>query len=172
MHYITLMGRKHIVSTEEMRERMANRRSESLDKAKFREARDRATQEGFKRAENVVKAAEDSIVALHRKMTDAENAQTRSVMDSLVERHGVEPADELMRMVMERNDQGRFVLSEALRVKILLELHSYRAPKMRATENHHVHDHNVLVVQKNFSGGRERVIGSNLEVPEGGLGDS
>lgn len=76
-------------------------------------------------------------------------ADLRIQFEKFLEKEGIEPAQELVRMVMAQDEQGRFALSPDQRIKILLELNQYRMPKLKATENTGTvqHDHRVVIVK-------------------------
>lgn len=90
----------------------------------------------------------------------------RGKLDELIKRHGCEPADELLRMVMERtpivDGEGRpvldgtgqtmmrWVLPPELRANVLLKLMEFRMPKLRSTETQGQMDVDVRVVVVRF----------------------
>ncbi len=90
----------------------------------------------------------------------------RGKLDELIKKHACEPADELLRMVMERTEivdgEGRpilgadgrpmmrWVLSPELRTNILLKLMEFRMPKLRSTETQGQLDVNMRVVVVRF----------------------
>lgn len=90
----------------------------------------------------------------------------RGKLDELIKRHGCEPADELLRMTMERvpvvNGEGvplmdaegrpimRWALPPELRANVLLKLMEFRMPKLRSTETQGQMDVDVRVVVVRF----------------------
>jgi hypothetical protein len=65
-------------------------------------------------------------------------ADRRKIFDDLLEKHGVEPAEELLRMATATrvNQEGQEipVLDTATRIDIWKELLSYRMPKLKAVQ--------------------------------------
>lgn len=107
----------------------------------------------------------------------------RGKLDDLIKKHACEPADELLRMVMERteivNGEGRpildgngrpmmrWVLPPELRTNILMKLMEFRMPKLRSTETQGQMDVDVRVVVVRFgelSKQEERVANGAIDV--------
>lgn len=100
--------------------------------------------------------------------------ELRAALGDLFDAYDFSPAEELVRMVMEKNEDGRFVLEPGLRTKILSELQSYVMPKLSATkvEGHVDHSHTVLVVRYGDDGkvSQEPMKAANAVVTASGVG--
>ncbi len=58
----------------------------------------------------------------------------RAKLEEILRDARLEPMLELVTMVMETNAEGRHVLTQDQRIKVLLELQQYRMPKLRSME--------------------------------------
>jgi hypothetical protein len=84
---------------------------------------------------------------LRRKLNPAE---LRKSLEAILEAHGVEPAEELIKMATERNEQGQLILPPGERLRIWSELLQYRMPKLKSTEMSGQIDHTITVVVRKF----------------------
>lgn len=75
--------------------------------------------------------------------------------DAICERHGVEPADELIRIATARDEEGRHILPAKERASIWADLLQYRMPKLRATEVSGKIDHSLTIVVQRFGSGEK-----------------
>ena len=91
----------------------------------------------------------NSLVTTLRKRTKEEG---RALLQAAIDKHGVEPVDELLKMATAQDEAGEYLLTTNLRVKILLELAEYRIPKVKTSEVHHDHEHNFNVRIHSFDG--------------------
>lgn len=75
--------------------------------------------------------------------------ELRAALGDLFEAYDFSPAEELVRMVMEKREDGKFTMGDSLRVKVLSELQSYVMPKLSATkvEGRVDHQHTVMIVR-------------------------
>jgi hypothetical protein len=71
-------------------------------------------------------------------------------LDDLFARHGVEPAEELIMMAMERGEDGQHRLSDEQRIRVWSELLGYRMPKLRSMEVRGEVDHSLTVIVRKF----------------------
>lgn len=82
-----------------------------------------------------------------------EAVKARALLEAAVEKHGIEPCDELLRMVVD----GEVTTSQ--KIQILMELNSFRIPKMKTSEIKHQHDYQFTVGIQTFTpGGREEIV--------------
>ncbi len=86
-----------------------------------------------KSLESRVEALTEEVRRMPRpgKMTAAE---LREAMEVVFQKYDMDPMDELVRIVMERNPDGAFILDADQRIRVLGELLSYRMPKLKAME--------------------------------------
>lgn len=77
-------------------------------------------------------------------------AEGQLILQAAIEKYKCEPVDELLRMATEKDDEGNYTLGPLARMRIMFELAAYRIPKVKQTETHHEHDHNINVVVQNF----------------------
>lgn len=96
-----------------------------------------------------------AVLESRKKLSPADRHRT---LDQICEKYGVEPAEELIKMVMERNDDGTWRLSNDQRIKILSELQQYRMPKLKSIEVQGTVDHTLTVVVKKFGDIEEKVV--------------
>jgi hypothetical protein len=96
--------------------------------------------------------------------TKVGNRAMRITLDHVLEKHGVEPAEELIRIAQATTPEGHYLASLELRKSIWAELLAYRMPRLRSTEVSGTVDHSmtIKVVQFSKDGGEklieERVI--------------
>jgi hypothetical protein len=107
------------------------------------------------REENAALVERVEKLTRHQKMTPQERIKT---LDEICRKHGIEPAEELIRMCAERNPDGTFLLSPDQRIKILTELQQYRMPKLKSIEMQGTVDHTLTVVVKKFGDVKEKVV--------------
>lgn len=103
--------------------------------------------EGIEDARQTIVNQEAEIQKLHalvRHQRKKNSAAGQLILQAAVDKHQLEPVDELLRMVAE----GEVTKSE--KIKILLDLASYRVPKVKQQEMRHEHDHNFNVTIRNF----------------------
>lgn len=74
--------------------------------------------------------------------------------DEICQRHGVEPAEELIKLANWRNAEGQLMLSAELRISIWKELLQYRTPKLRSVEMTGHVDHNLTINVVQFGSGK------------------
>jgi hypothetical protein len=98
----------------------------------------------------------DDLAGKLSKRSEWERSQGRALFEEAVKKYGIEPIDELLRLVAERDPEtGRFVLPPNLRIKVLLDLLDYRMPKSKAVESVHEGDYNYTVVIQNFGDSKD-----------------
>ena len=94
-------------------------------------------------------------------------AESRFTLEELCRKHGVQPAEELIKMALENGLDGKPMLTSDQRIKIWAELLSYQMPKLKAVENHSQVDASLTVVVRRFGGdlspGEERQVKKILE---------
>lgn len=71
---------------------------------------------------------------LEEQRTRASPLRMRAIIDDLCTKHGVEPAEELMKLALQKNAEGQFLLGPSDRIRIWSELIQYRMPKMKSLE--------------------------------------
>lgn len=117
-----------------------------------------------------ISATEDQNLALRQAVLEspiATNANLRTLLDQLFKRHGVEPAEELLKMAMKRDAIGNFELTTDQRIKVWAELLAYRMPKLKAQEVSGQIDHSLTVIVRKFGDGDTLIERSakKIEVP-------
>lgn len=99
--------------------------------------------------------------ALDKITPSEEEVKKRETFHQLIERYGLNPAEELFKMVDNTID-------EELRVKILLDLLPYQFPKLKAVMTEQVVDMNISVNVKKFNRSapvdREKRIRSAIDI--------
>lgn len=98
---------------------------------------------------NKLATAEQALAEKDKKPTTA--AEIRKTLDSLLEYYQVEPAEELLKIVMEKRDDGRFVMSTAERVEIWQGFMRYRNPQLKAVEMTGKVDHVLNITVMDYS---------------------
>ena len=58
-----------------------------------------------------------------------------SSLSEILERHDIEPIEELITMYHERDEEGKFVMSPAERRSLMKELLKYKHPQLKAVEH-------------------------------------
>lgn len=89
---------------------------------------------------------------LETQLKERPRSHNREILEAAIAKHGIEPVDELLRMIA--NDE----VSRDQKIKILLELNSYRVPKMKTSEVRHEHDYNIQVAIQSFGKGEAPVL--------------
>jgi len=77
-------------------------------------------------------------------------SEARTTLESLCIKHGIQPAEELLLMVKQKDKNGCALLTVDQRIKILSELLGYQMPKLKAVETHSLTDMNLTVVVRKF----------------------
>lgn len=77
--------------------------------------------------------------------------EMREGLDEIFRRYGVEPAEEVIRLLTSVDAEGRHMLQAHERAKIWLELLQYRMPKLRAIEHSGRVDSNMTLVIMKYS---------------------
>jgi hypothetical protein len=90
--------------------------------------------------------------------------QLKRTLDDVLDKYGVEPAEELVKLAVERiSATGAFILDVDQRIQIWRDLLQYRMPKLRAVETHGTLDHTITVEIKRF--GDTDDVGQVIEIP-------
>jgi pimeloyl-CoA synthetase len=89
----------------------------------------------------------NSLVDTLRKRSKEEG---RAILQAAIDKYGIEPVDELLRMAIERDAYGEYTLPHNTRAKILLELAEFRIPKIKQQEVRVDHDHHFVVKIQKF----------------------
>jgi hypothetical protein len=90
-------------------------------------------------------------------MSDAKKlnpAELRLGLDNILKKYGVEPAEEVVKLLMP-NENGEYQLTPKERTAYWLELMQYRMPKLRAMEHSGKVDQELTLVVMKFSTGEE-----------------
>jgi len=76
-------------------------------------------------------------------------AEIQEGLDLIMQKYGMEPAEELVKMVMEKDSVGAWVLTNDQRIKILSDLVQYRMPKLKSVEvaGNVNHKHEIIIVR-------------------------
>lgn len=124
-----------------------------------------------------VQTQEDANLALRAAVMgapiDGVNRNLKTLLDELFKRHGVEPAEELVRMATERDALGNFILTIDQRIKIWSDLLSYRMPRLKAMEVSGQLDHSLTVIVRKFGEGDMLIERARpIEIVELGSGKS
>ena len=75
----------------------------------------------------------------------------RKDLDKLFSHYDIEPAEELIKIATEKNENGSFKLTSIERAQIWENLMQYRMPKLRATEKSGKVEHNLTIKVVTFS---------------------
>lgn len=76
--------------------------------------------------------------------------QAQEALATCLGKYGVDPADELVRMALEQDDTGKFILTADQRIGIWKELLSYRLPKLKSAQMAGQIDQSLTVIVKRF----------------------
>lgn len=76
--------------------------------------------------------------------------QAQEALAACLQKYGVDPADELTKMAIECDETGKFILTADQRIKIWLELLSYRMPKLKSAQVAGQIDTQMTIVVKKF----------------------
>lgn len=92
---------------------------------------------------------ENRVQALCRRREKKSTAEIQEALDLIMQKHDMEPAEELVKMVMEKQDDGQWVLTNDQRIKILTDLTQYRMPKLKSVEvaGNVNHKHEIIIVR-------------------------
>lgn len=100
-------------------------------------------------------------------------AEVREKLEEILVNRKIEPVEMLLDMVVSKDEDGKPLLSNGDRIRILSELNSYRMPKLKAVETHVEHDMNISVFVKEFDdNGKEIDGGTVVDVTPKDLGES
>lgn len=76
----------------------------------------------------------------------------KKTLASLLEKYAVEPAEELIKLAMGRDENGEYTCSIQQQIDIWEGLMSYQMPKLKAVEHSGQVDHSIQVTIKQFGG--------------------
>jgi hypothetical protein len=100
-------------------------------------------------AEDKARAAENELTKLLNTKPGQE-AKVRNSLEEALRRYDLNPEDELVRLLVERNDSGQFIMGQNERVKLLMTLLEYRQPKLKAVESTETKNFNINVTIRRF----------------------
>lgn len=95
-------------------------------------------------------------VMRHRDKGSISPAELRNDLDSILKRYGVEPIEELLKLLMERGPDGNLLMGVMDRAEVWQNLLQYRMPKLRAVEHTGTVNQQVNIVVMKF--GTQEVI--------------
>lgn len=78
-------------------------------------------------------------------------AKLREGLDEILKRFGVEPVEEVIKILTDRDEAGRYHLTAKDRAHLWMELMQYRMPKLRSMEHSGTVDANLTLVVMKFS---------------------
>jgi len=78
-------------------------------------------------------------------------AEMRHSLDEIFRKYGVEPAEEVVKLLTEVDEKGELRMSRDQRAKVWLELMQYRTPKLRAMEHSGKVDTNMTILVVKYS---------------------
>lgn len=110
---------------------------------------------------------ENKVNELKNKVSDLKSKPTalRRGLDEIFQEYGVEPAEELVRLAVEKMESGIHVLDTDQRIQIWRDLLQYRMPKLRAVETKGTVDHKISITIKRF-GDKARDDGKVIEMDQ------
>lgn len=79
------------------------------------------------------------------------NMEVRRSLDLLLQHYDVEPAEEIIKLAIEKDEAGNFITSRDKRIEIWEGLMQYRNQKLKATEHSGHVDQNINVTVLDFS---------------------
>lgn len=130
----------------------------------------------LKKEQGIPVVTESEVLTLRNKVVALENqlakrqeslaergpcpATLRAKLDTLLEHYNVEPAEQVIKILMEKDDSGQFVLGPKDRAELWMDLNQYRMAKLKAVELSGKVDqsitYNVIMFSKDPHGGAPR----------------
>lgn len=105
-----------------------------------------------KRLEHVVDNLQDEINRNEIEKKKASPVEMRRQLGEILEKYGIEPAEELIKLATEVDGNGKLVATRSERTKIWTEILQYRMPKLKSVEMSGTVDNTITVVVRKFGG--------------------
>ena len=99
------------------------------------------------REENERLKAELATLKTRGKMTLSEQRQS---LDKILEKYGVHPVEELVRLAVSKKPDGTDELSKDQQIRIWTEIAQYQVPKLKSVEQHSQVDHTHTIIIRRF----------------------